>query len=135
RALRPQTSGNANPNAFAGSRIQFRGARKADKDARASWFRGGVMKRNPVRFAAVAGAFVAASACAVASPAAQQKIASFQYLVGTWNCAHTVGTFSGTYMTTYAKALDGLWLKQTYDFPPGQVAESEPAVHAEYLMG
>src|SRR5207302_3943375 len=93
------------------------------------------MRRNPGLFAAVAAAFFAASTCADASPAVQQKIASVQYLVGTWSCAHTVGTFSGTYTTTYAKALGDLWLKQTYDFPPKQTAEIEPAVHAEYFMG
>src|SRR5438445_8399546 len=93
------------------------------------------MRRNPGLFAAVAAAFFAASTCADASPAVQQKIASVQYLVGTWNCAHTVGTFSGTYTTTYAKALGDLWLKQTYDFPPAQTAEREPAVQGEWLMG
>ena len=91
------------------------------------------MRRNLDLFAAVAATFFAARAWVDAAPAAQQKIASVQYLVGTWNCAHTVGTFSGTYTTTYAKALGDLWLKQTYDFPPTQTAESEPAVHAEYF--
>ena len=57
------------------------------------------MKPNPALFAAVAAAFLAAATYADASPAAQQKIGSVQYLVGTWNCAHTVGTFSGTYTT------------------------------------
>ncbi len=93
------------------------------------------MKRNLGLFATVAATFFSASACADASPAAQQKLASVQYLVGTWNCAHTVGTFSGTYTTTYAKALGDLWLKQTYDFPARQRAQPEPAVHGEWLMG
>jgi hypothetical protein len=74
------------------------------------------MRRNQGLFAAVAATFLAASTCADASPAAQQKIASVQYLVGTWNCSHTVGTL-------------------TYDFPPTQSAKSEPGVHAEYFMG
>src|SRR6267154_1016968 len=66
----------------------------------------------------------------------QQKMASVDYLVGTWNCAHTVGTFSGTYATTYSKALGGLWLKETYDFPQQRTKEStEPAITAETLMG
>jgi len=51
------------------------------------------MKPNPGLLAAVAAAFLAAATYADACPAAQQKIASVQYLVGTWNCAHTVGTF------------------------------------------
>jgi hypothetical protein len=93
------------------------------------------MKRNLGLLAAVAAMFLAASSYAYAAPTAQQKLASVQYLVGTWNCAHTVGTFSGTYTTTYANALGNLWLKQTYDFPAKQMKEAEPAVHAEYLRG
>ena len=93
------------------------------------------MTRNPGLLVAVAAAFLAAATCADASPAAQQKIAAVQYLVGTWNCAHTVGMFSGIYTTTYSKPLGDLWLRQTYDFPPKQIAESEPAVHAEFIMG
>ena len=92
------------------------------------------MKVNAGWFAAVAAAFFAAAASAETSPVPQQKIASVQYLVGTWSCAHTVGTFAGTYTTTYAKAVGDLWLKQTYDFPPGQ-ADREPAVRGEFLMG
>ena len=63
-----------------------------------------------------------------------QKIASVQYLVGTWNCHHTVGTFSGTYTTTYTRVLGDQWLKQTYDFPATQAPEASPAVQAEFLM-
>jgi hypothetical protein len=93
------------------------------------------MKRNLGLLAAVAAMCLAAPFYAYAAPTARQKIASVQYLVGTWSCAHTVGTFSGTYTTTYANALDNLWLKQTYDFPAKQMGENEQAVHAEYLMG
>ena len=80
-----------------------------------------------------AGFFVAT--CAWADSAAQQKIASVEYLVGTWSCAHTVGAASGTYKTTYAKTLGGLWLRQTYDFPPKQFGGNEPPVNAEFLIG
>src|SRR5437868_1441860 len=96
---------------------------------------GADMKQNLVLVAAAAATFFAACTCAAASSAAQQKISSVQYLVGTWNCGHTVGTFSGIYTTTYAKVLGDLWLKQTYDFPPKESAKIEPAVHAEYFMG
>src|SRR5437763_14875641 len=58
----------------------------------------------------------------------QQKIASVQYLLGSWKCAHTVGTFAGTYTTTYAKPLGDL-------FPAEQMAASEPPVRAEFIMG
>jgi hypothetical protein len=66
----------------------------------------------------------------------RQKMASVDYLVGTWHCDHTVGTFSGTYTTTYSKVLGGAWLKQMYDFPPQESKErTEPAITAETLMG
>jgi hypothetical protein len=81
---------------------------------------------------AAIAAMLLKSSNAYASPTAQEKIASRKYLLGTWICEHTVGTFSGAYTTTYAEVLDGLWLKQTYDFPPLQ---TETAVHAEALMG
>lgn len=54
------------------------------------------------------------------------------YLIGTWQCAHTVGSFSGTYKTTYEKVLDGKWLQQTYEFA-GQ--KGDPASTAVALMG
>jgi hypothetical protein len=41
------------------------------------------MKPNPGLLAAVAATLLAAATCAEASPAAQQKIAAVQYLVGT----------------------------------------------------
>ena len=94
------------------------------------------MKRNLELFAAVAAAtFFTASAWAGVSPVVQQKIASVQYLLGSWNCEHTVGKFAGTYTTTYAKPLGDLWLRQTYDFPAEQMAKSEPPVRAEFIMG
>ena len=80
------------------------------------------MKRNLAWLAAM---FLSTSAQA-------EKMAAAQYLVGTWKCAHTVGTFSGTYTTTYAKVLGDLWLKQTYDFPATQ---TEPARQAESFIG
>ena len=53
-------------------------------------------------------------------PTAQEKMATVDYLVGSWGCAHTVGTFAGKYTTKYTKELGGRWLRQTYDFPAGQ---------------
>jgi hypothetical protein len=92
------------------------------------------MKRTD--WLAVAGAiFLAALTYADASTAGQQKMESVQYLVGTWNCSHSVGSFSGTYTTTYAKVLGDLWLRQTYEFPPRQFGTNEPPVHAEFLIG
>jgi hypothetical protein len=78
----------------------------------------------------------AASSAQQKTATAQQKMASVDYLVGTWSCDHTVGTFSGKYKTTYTKVLGNLWLKQTYDFPPQQfTGHTEPAVTAEALIG
>jgi hypothetical protein len=68
--------------------------------------------------------------------AAAREMASVNYLIGRWGCAHTVGTFSGTYKTIYSKALGGLWLREIWDFPAQDTAErNEPAVTAEALMG
>jgi hypothetical protein len=80
---------------------------------------------------AAAAAALASSPNAVAAPTAQEAMSSVRFLVGSWNCAHTVGDFSGTYRETFANALDGRWLKQTYEFP---ATSSEPAVHAEYFI-
>jgi hypothetical protein len=68
-------------------------------------------------------------------PTAKEKMATVDYLVGTWSCDHTVGTFAGKYKTTYTKVLGDRWLKQTYDFPPGQFGENEAAVTGEALIG
>jgi hypothetical protein len=80
--------------------------------------------------------FLALLVPADATPTAQQELASVNYLVGAWNCNHTVGTFSGKYTTAYSKILGDTWLKQTYDFPPQKTAgHEEPAITAEALMG
>ena len=80
---------------------------------------------------AAAAAALASSPNADAAPTAQEAMSSVRFLVGAWNCAHTVGDFSGTYRETFADALDGRWLKQTYEFP---ATSAEPAVHAEYFI-
>jgi hypothetical protein len=93
------------------------------------------MKRNTGSSIAILAMLLTASSARAASTA-REKIASVHYLVGTWNCAHTVGAFSGKYTTTYSNALGDLWLRQTYDFPATQTAGNvEPARQAETLMG
>ena len=65
-----------------------------------------------------------------------REMARMNYLIGTWSCAHTVGTFSGKYTTNYSKALGDRWLRQTWDFPAGNAGNgNEGAVTAEALMG
>jgi len=76
--------------------------------------------------------FCSTSACAESVP---QKMGSVEYLVGTWSCTHSVGSFSGTYKTSYAKVLGGAWLRQTYEFPPKQFGSNETSVNAEFLIG
>ena len=101
------------------------------------------MKRNSALSVVAAATLLAAIVPADTAPRAQQKkataqekMASIDYLVGSWGCGHTVGTFSGTYTTTYSKVLGGRWLKQTYDFPPKQFGgENERPVTAEALIG
>ena len=69
------------------------------------------------------------------SPARPPQMAAANYLIGTWRCAHTVGSFSGTYMTTYSWALGDAWLRQIWDFPAGVVdGRNQPAITAETLM-
>jgi len=69
-------------------------------------------------------------------PTAKEKMATVEYLVGSWTCGHTVGTFSGKYTTKYAKVLGDRWLKQSYDFPSGNFGdETQAAVTGEALIG
>jgi hypothetical protein len=68
--------------------------------------------------------------------AASREMASVDYLIGTWSCAHTVGTFSGRYATTYSTTLGDRWLRESWDFPPRNAGNgNEGAVTAEALMG
>lgn len=93
---------------------------------------GSTMKGISVTFAATAALLLAVSSRAQGQAAVSQEMQAAQFFVGNWNCAHTVGDFSGTYKTTIANTLDGRWLKQTYDFPStGDVAP----VHGEFFIG
>jgi hypothetical protein len=77
----------------------------------------------------------AAAAQAQGAPAQPPQMAAANYLIGTWQCAHNVGTFSGTYTTTYSWTLGNAWLRQIWDFP-AQVADgrNQAAITAETLM-
>jgi hypothetical protein len=78
----------------------------------------------------------AQSNAAPQKPTVDQEMASAGYLIGNWSCAHQVGTFSGTYKTSFKKVLGGKWLEQTYYFP-AQVNQGKknPASTATALMG
>ena len=86
----------------------------------------------PLAVAMTALASVHAANSAEPDPTATQRMESVNYLIGTWSCAHTVGTFSGRYETTYSKVLGDRWLKETWDFP---AQETAAPVTAEAFMG
>jgi hypothetical protein len=90
------------------------------------------MTRHLGSLAAVATMLFTVPSYAYANPTAPEEMKTVQYLVGTWNCAHTVGDFSGTYTTTFANALGNSWLKQTYEFP---ATKTDPAWHGESFLG
>src|SRR6476469_2728603 len=71
-----------------------------------------------------------------AKASAEQELGTVDYFIGNWDCAHTVGTFSGTYKTSYTKVLGGRWLQQTYDFPAQKTSDrDDPEITAVALMG
>ena len=53
------------------------------------------------------------TAAALPAAGAPQRPSMVDYLIGTWECAHTVGTFSGTYRTSETKVLGGKWMQQS----------------------
>lgn len=91
-----------------------------------------VIKSDRTLLVASAILLLAVSSAARASPSVSEAMQSVQYLVGTWNCAHTVGDFSGTYVMSFAKDLGDRWLKQTWDFP---ATATDPEIHSEYFLG
>lgn len=52
-----------------------------------------------------------------AQNATDGELAAAGFLVGTWQCSHTVGDFAGTYTTTISNTLENRWFRQTYLFP------------------
>ena len=76
-------------------------------------------------------AFVLASATACAS-VQKEKIDSMQYLMGTWHCSHTVGSFNGDYTTRYSRVGGAMWMKQEYEFP---ASLTKPPWQAQAIMG
>jgi hypothetical protein len=91
------------------------------------------MKRT-ARLLAVLAVFVTFAPVVRAQDAttARSELASRSFLLGTWHCRFTVGKEDGAYVTTWAKVLDGLWLRQTYDQPKQPRAAP---FKAEYLIG
>jgi hypothetical protein len=53
------------------------------------------------------------------------------FLVGTWQCADTVGEHAGYYTLTVTKALDDRWLRENYQW---QATAGAPALSGEYFL-
>ena len=90
------------------------------------------MNRTAALISAVAALLLAAPGRADAAPTPAEAMTTVHYLVGAWDCEHTVGDFSGTYRTSFAEALEGRWLKQRYDFPATKTA---PAWYGDFYFG
>lgn len=90
------------------------------------------MTRNLALSTGVAAVLLVTASSASADPTPQQAMRSLQYLVGTWDCAHTVGDFSGTYTTRYTSMPGDLWIRQVYSFP---ATRTEPAWSGEFFLG
>ena len=88
------------------------------------------MNRQSIVLALAAVIVLGSGACA--SAVRQEKIASMQYLVGTWHCSHTVGSFKGDYTTAYSNVRGDMWMRQTYEFPADGMRS---AWQAEAIMG
>jgi len=89
------------------------------------------MDRTYVTLVGIAAVFATAPVSAQTRASDKDEMQLAQFLVGKWNCKHTVGDFSGTYTTTYTSAMGGAWIEQVYDFP---ATASEAPVHAEYFL-
>ena len=89
------------------------------------------MDRTYVTLVGIAAVFATAPVSAQTRASDKDEMQLAQFLVGKWNCKHTVGDFSGTYTTTYTSAMGGAWIGQVYDFP---ATASEAPVHAEYFL-
>jgi hypothetical protein len=69
--------------------------------------------------AALVGYPDAASTAQQKKPTAKEKMATIDYLVGSWSCGHTVGDFSGKYTTKYTKCSETAGLSRPTIFLPG----------------
>jgi hypothetical protein len=90
----------------------------------------------------VAVSFVASAYPVDAAQSAHEALANYRYLLGTWNCAFTVGPTRGTYTTSWTQTLEGSWFMQNIDQPPTQrsmmkngYGSAEPGFKATVLVG
>src|SRR5437764_3062629 len=72
------------------------------------------MMRSLCKILIVAGLVVIPARTVRAQATAAQELQFAQFLVGSWQCADTVGDSNGSYTTTITKSLDDRWLRQTY---------------------
>ena len=67
-------------------------------------------------FCALAAAALAKSPVVAAQGMAVDEQRAADFLVGTWQCADTVGDYNGSYTIAVTKALDGRWLREIYEW-------------------
>jgi hypothetical protein len=87
-----------------------------------------------MRSAFVATVFVAFLARPLelwAQSAVNEESRAAEFLVGTWQCADTVGEQAGSYNLTVTKALNGRWLRENYQW---QATPGAQALSGEYFL-
>jgi len=62
------------------------------------------------------GAGLLATSTAAAQGMKADDASAADFLVGSWQCADTVGDYTGAYTITVTKALDGRWLREIYQW-------------------
>jgi hypothetical protein len=60
-----------------------------------------------------------------------EEFRAAQFLVGTWQCADTVGEHAGSYTLKVTKALNDRWLREIYEW---QAAPGAQALSGEYFF-
>ena len=87
------------------------------------------MKTKWILSALSAGLLATSTAAAQGMKADDASAADF--LVGSWQCADTVGDYTGAYTITVTKALDGRWLREIYQW---HNAATPRALSGEYFL-
>ncbi|HZI41247.1 MAG TPA: hypothetical protein VFD67_06070, partial [Gemmatimonadaceae bacterium] len=81
-------------------------------------------------FSAFAVSLLATSTAAAQGMKADEENAA-DFLVGSWQCADTVGDYNGSYTITVTKALSGRWLREIYQW---HNAAAPRALSGEYFL-
>ena len=73
------------------------------------------MQRKSIFFLLAAFALAKTPVATAQGMAAEEQRAA-DFLIGTWQCADTVGDYNGSYTITVTKALDDRWLRELYQW-------------------